>query len=58
MLNPCYEYCYLRFGLQYDKNRCDNSCAYAAAVKQNKELQQRLASMAIELGELKKRNWK
>ena len=38
IFNPCYEYCYLRLGKQYDSD-CDNKCEYANAIKEKKELE-------------------
>ena len=33
MFEPCYEYCYLRFGKQYTPD-CDDKCAYAKVIKE------------------------
>lgn len=35
MFGPCVDHCYLRYNKQYTKE-CDNICAYAKAVLENK----------------------
>ena len=40
-MSPCKDYCYLRFGKMYSP-KCDTECDYAAVVKENKELKERL----------------
>ena len=32
MFEPCYEHCYLRYGMEYT-TECDNKCNYAKAMK-------------------------
>ena len=40
IFNPCYEYCYLRLGKQYDSD-CDNKCEYANTIKEKKKIENR-----------------
>lgn len=44
MMNPCSDYCYLRFGKQYTEN-CDTTCDYARVVKENKRMKEVLESI-------------
>lgn len=44
-MNPCIDYCYLRLHQQYDPIRCDDSCEYAKATKENKELKQKIEEL-------------
>lgn len=37
MLNPCFDYCYVRFGNQYTPE-CDSKCEFARTVKVLKEV--------------------
>lgn len=37
-MNPCVDYCQLRYGQQYSPERCNTMCDYAKAVLENKEL--------------------
>lgn len=43
-INPCYDFCYLRYKKEYTPD-CDNKCDYAKAVKENKELQRQIDSL-------------
>ncbi len=36
-MNPCVDYCYLRYGKQYSHD-CDSKCEYAKVVLENKTL--------------------
>ena len=47
MLNPCYEYCYLRFGKQYTED-CNNTCEYAKQVNEKNKLEEQLKSLTEE----------
>ena len=40
-MNPCVNYCYLRFGKQY-RPECDEICDYAKAAKKAKQLENEL----------------
>ena len=40
-MNPCVDYCYLRFGKQY-RPECDDTCDYAKAAKKAKQLEKEL----------------
>ena len=40
LFNPCYDYCYLKYGKQYTEE-CDSTCDYARVCLENKELQER-----------------
>lgn len=44
MMNPCRDYCYLRFGKQYTES-CDTTCDYAKVVKENKRMKATLESI-------------
>ena len=48
MFNPCYEYCYLRFGKQYTED-CNNTCEYAKQVNEKNKLEEQLKSLTEEL---------
>ncbi len=41
MANPCIHCCYQRFGKQYTSD-CDDKCAFAYAVKENKMLNEQI----------------
>lgn len=41
IINPCVDYCWLRFRKHYTKN-CDHSCDYAKSVKENKDLKSKI----------------
>lgn len=41
LMNPCIDYCFLRFGKQYNTS-CDKECEYAKVVKENRELKAKL----------------
>ena len=41
LFNPCYEHCYLRHGKEYGPG-CDDTCEYAKAVKENREMREEL----------------
>lgn len=41
MINPCKDYCYIRFGKQYTKE-CDTQCEFAKVCVENRELKKRL----------------
>jgi hypothetical protein len=34
MFEPCYEHCYLRYGVQYTEE-CDTNCNYAKVIKES-----------------------
>lgn len=36
LMNPCVDYCFLRYGKQYDIN-CDNTCEFARVIKKKIE---------------------
>ena len=38
VMNPCYDYCFLHFGLEYSPERCDETCEFAKAIQENKRL--------------------
>ena len=38
---PCFEHCYVKYGKQYEPKRCDDTCDYARAILENKELKRR-----------------
>ena len=40
-MNPCVDLCYLRYGKEYSEE-CDETCDYAKAVKELKELRAKL----------------
>lgn len=48
MLNPCYEYCYLRFDKQYTED-CDDRCEFAKVVKEKKKLEKELNLLLEEM---------
>lgn len=41
LMNPCYEYCFLRHGRQYS-TECDTFCQFAAYVAENRHLKSEL----------------
>lgn len=40
MVNPCKNYCYEIYGLEYDPERCDANCLFAQVVNENQELKE------------------
>lgn len=38
-MNPCIDYCFLRFGKEYT-NECDDCCEYAKSVAESKRLRE------------------
>ena len=34
---PCFEHCYVKYGKQYDPDKCDAECDYARALLENKK---------------------
>ena len=42
MFNPCSDYCYIRFGKQYDPEKCDSYCEFAKVCVENRELKKKL----------------
>lgn len=50
-MNPCTEYCYLRYGKQYSKE-CDDECEFASWVQIAKDLQTKLDSIDSALNNL------
>jgi murein L,D-transpeptidase YafK len=51
MINPCYDYCYIRFGNQYTED-CDNKCEFAKVVKEKKLIEKELDRPIKTLSEL------
>lgn len=39
MFNPCFDYCYLKFGKQYTQD-CDGKCVFAKVSKEKKKLEE------------------
>ena len=39
---PCFEHCYVKYGKQYEPEKCDSECDYAMKCVENKELKARL----------------
>lgn len=35
---PCFEHCYVKYGKQYEPERCDSECDYAMKCVENREL--------------------
>ena len=52
IINPCVDYCWLRFGKHYTKN-CDHSCDYAKSVKENKDLKSKIDELCHAVPEYK-----
>lgn len=53
-MNPCKDYCYLRFGKQYSAD-CDTSCEFAKAVKSvEKAIESMIQSKVIKFKSLSK----
>lgn len=40
-MNPCIDYCYVRFGKQYE-SKCDTECDYAKIAQENKQLKEEI----------------
>ena len=38
---PCFEHCYVKYGKQYDQDKCDSECDYARALLENKKLKEK-----------------
>lgn len=39
-MNPCYDHCFLYYGLEYEPERCDETCEFAKVIQEIKKLKQ------------------
>ena len=53
--NPCIDYCYIRYGRQYEPGECEKRCEFASVYAEKRALEQKLEAYRREPNLLQKR---